>query len=437
MVEQNRTNINSNGYKSNLFRVVESNDGLGAGVLVPGNTLRDYVETWTQDSKEIAGAPATAVVDVHSQYPWTLSPVVARATTPVIEITEYKQVLSSELMGYAYSLAGTIDNFRVAAKTLPTAAAAVGAVTKQALNSLSLPSLAQSIGDLGNAVLNTGFVTGVENIQQMDKPAKEVSNQDVTKNDPNNKFLSPYRGLYAVEPTGFIYRLPYASPENFTQTNGWGDPEKRFLGVGAGLVNTLAGSNETSPTGGTTASKLGGVFYDAVKATMTAAGGVITQEKLKSYQGPQEVDKVTVKFILYNTVNFSDIKRNWELCYLLSYQNLPNRKGINLMDPPKLYRLLIPGYKQFPMCWVTNLSIKNLGAVRMMDIDDPNKVIVDTSNYSPSVKLIPEAYEINITFEHAFYSSQNLFAYALQPSNVVTTTVSMSETLQNSQPPRG
>lgn len=446
MSNENGTNVNSNGYIANLFRAVKPNDGLGADVLVPGTTDGQYIVDQSQQVKQITNTPSTVVVDVHGAYPWTLSPVIARASTPVIEITEYKQVLSSELMGYAYSLAGTVDNFRVAARTLPTATAAVAGVTKRASAALSFIPGAGIVGGvanfLGNSVINTGFVAGTEKLQQLNKPAKQASDQDVTKNDPNNPLLDPYKGLYAVEPTGFIYRLPYASPENFTQTNSWGDPEGQIKKAAGGVLDVLVG--DTFSAEGeenkdfTRATKIGGALTEVAKGVMTATGGVIKSEKPKSYQGPQTTDSVTVKFILYNTVNFSDIKRNWELCYLLSYQNLPNRKGINLMDPPKLYRVLIPGYRQFPMCWVTNLKIKNLGAVRMVDIDDPNRVIayagLDVANYSPSVKMIPEAYELEITFEHAFFSAQNLFAYALQPSNVVTTTVSLTEVLQNPAP---
>jgi hypothetical protein len=77
----------------------------------------------------------------------------------------------------------------------------------------------------------------------------------------------------------------------------------------------------------------------------------------------------------------------------------------------------------------------------MVDIDNPNNIIVsvdlNAATYSPSIKMIPEAYEIEVTFEHAFFSAQNLFAYALQPSSVVTTTVSLTETLRGSTPPTG
>lgn len=458
MANYNGTNVNSDGYKSNLFYAVRPNDGLGADVLVPGTSPTVPIVDQNQVIKGYRYGPATLVVDVHRNYPWTLSPPITRAYTPIIEITEYKQVLSSELMGYAYSLAGTIDNFRVAAKTLPTAVAAGAAVVKQATTTLPGTGLVGGVAKfIGNSLINTGFVAGTEQIEQINKAAEESTKQDVIKNDPNNAFLAPYRGLYAVEPTGFVYRLPYASQENFSQNNSWGDPEGQIAKAAGSVLTSLIGEfdgdrvTETVPADGakgSTANKLGVVagrsLLDVTKGVMTAAGGVIKAEKPKSYQGPQTTDSVTVKFILYNTVNFSDIKKNWELCYLLSYQNLPNRKGINLMDPPKLYRLLIPGYKQFPMCWVSNLKIKNLGAVRMVDIDDPNNAInyaqamVNGMSYTSSIKMIPEAYEIEITFEHAFYSSQNLYAYALNPSNVVTTSVSLTETLQTdtSTPPQ-
>lgn len=468
MSQSTQPNNIPNKYQGNLFKSVRPPDGLGADVLVPGTADNsDYVTDSNQQSKLVTKQQSSIIIDVHGAFPWTLSPAIARATTPVIEITEYKQVLSSELMGYAYAIAGTVDNFNVAGRTLPTATAATAGVVKQATTVLSntIPGvgsvLDKTFGNvakfLGNTVINTGFVAGTERLQEMRGPAKEASDKDSIKNDANNTLLDPYRGLYAVEPTGFIYRLPYKQEANFNQTNGWGDPENYAAKALGSTLDMLVGDSASSSGGGAGATPAtpaapgastgegagsnvigkAGSILDIVKGVMTSTGGVIKAEKPQSYQGPQSKDTINVKFILYNTVRFEDIKRNWELCFLLSYQNLPNRKGINLMDPPKLYRLLIPGYKQFPMCWVSNISIKNLGSVRMIDIDDPDNVFAGNSlavSYTPSVKLIPEAYEIDITFEHAFYSSQNLFAYALQPSSVVTTTVNLTEALQRTAP---
>lgn len=450
------------GYKSDLFQAYVAGDGLGADVLLPGNSTSTEIQDESgqnKTTKKLLANAGTQIIDVHAEYPWTLSPVAARATTPAIEITEYKQVLSSELLGYAYSLAGTVDNFRVAAANLPVATRATAGLVKSATNTLqNVPGLgfaSKLVGGVAQLVGNAtkeGYEEALnKQFSEVQKGAAEVDKSDVTKNDPNNGFLAPYRGLYAVEPTGFIYRLPYKSESNFSQSNSWGDPEKyagkalgsvlqTFFGGGggAGADGGAAGGEEGA--GGPGIGQVAGSIMDIAKGVMTATGGVIKAEKPKSYQGPQSTESITVKFILYNTINFKDIKRNWELCYLLSYQNLPNRKGINLMDPPKLYRLLIPGYRQFPMCWVTSLDIKNLGAVRMLDITDENSIINTrisplaagaASSYSPSVKLVPEAYEITITFESAFYSSQNLFAYSLNPSSVVTTTITVSEVLDS------
>ena len=72
------------------------------------------------------------------------------------------------------------------------------------------------------------------------------------------------------------------------------------------------------------------------------------------------------------------------------------------------------------MCMVTSLKISNLGSVRLIDI------VADTlateSNRGPNIKLIPEAYEIEIIFKHAFFSSRNLFAFAENPDGVVSVT---------------
>jgi hypothetical protein len=465
MPEPINTNIPFNGYVSDLYRPVRPTDSLGADQLVPVGSVEVNQYIADQNADKVSIKPVdipTQVIDVHGQYKWTLSPAAVRAYIPVVEITEYRQVLSSELMGYAYSLAGTVDNIRVAARLLPTAVQAGGSAIGANLKRTNLAPLA-AIPTVGSATVAGGSLlrtaTAVKTLglselalgsakaiaggasRLIGLPTNEIANQDFTKNDPFNSAMRPYTGLYAVEPTGFIYHLPYVSKPLIQQTNGWGDPQNQIAasilgqsgedqqeGDGDGDGDKGAEVLKKTGLGGALQrlgnSKLGkGTLKVAAvaKGLTTATGGAISSEKPQAYQGPTTRDTITVKFTLYNTDKFEDIKKNWEFCYLLTYQNLPNRKGINLMDPPKLYRLIVPGYKQFPMCWVTELKIENVGSVKMMDIKNGEEIITAIGARGPYIKMIPEAYDIEITFQHAFFSSQNLFAYAENPNNTVTT----------------
>jgi hypothetical protein len=370
-------------------------------------------------------------VDIHKNYSWTLSPLAARQYVPVIEISEYKQVLSSELVALAYNFRGNIDNVRVAAATLPTTLRAAGGIAGTTVNQIAKSVIATAaIFGIGNGG-DMGVGDTVTKFQDYLKSTKNEAAQESKKDSIQSKdsSLDPYIGLYAIEPTNWAYRMPYFHKDNFAQTNAWGKPgtqvssdfEKAFSGGGKAKEEGGAESSDTDESG-KTGSGLGLMSRLAAfsKAAVGATGGAIIAETPQAYQAPTDTDTITVKFQLLNTVNYADIKKNWEFCYLLSYQNLPNRKGINLLDPPCLYKVTIPGYRQFPMCMVTSLKISNLGSVRLIDI------VADTlateSNRGPNIKLIPEAYEIEIIFKHAFFSSRNLFAFAENPDGVVSVT---------------
>jgi hypothetical protein len=72
------------------------------------------------------------------------------------------------------------------------------------------------------------------------------------------------------------------------------------------------------------------------------------------------------------------------------------------------------------MCWVEDLKITNLGSIRLIDIVEDT--LATSESRGPNIKLIPEAYDVEIKFKHAFYSSRNLFAYAENPDGVVSVT---------------
>jgi len=127
-------------------------------------------------------------------------------------------------------------------------------------------------------------------------------------------------------------------------------------------------------------------------------------ETIKHYT-PSDGESYKVTFTLSNTLLFSDIQRNWELCFVLNYQNRANRRSVSLLDPPVIYSISIPGVNQFLYAFINNLEISNMGTSRYVDLDIGRK-------------LIPEAYQISFEIKSLLTPTQNLLLYAHTGSKV-------------------
>jgi len=434
-------------YESNLY-IAKSNSGLatdlgaealGAPILIPGPGTKG------------------SGVNIHQDYPWTLSTKEARNYVPKLMLTEYKLVLSSEVAGMLYALRGAEDNVNVIARQ---AGENIVNITGAGLNTVRLSRTGQTVAGVAGAVpgaFNTavnsilGFVTSA-----VEKESKQsgvsttpataegaalalAQRQELTSSI-SGQGLGVYKGLYAIEPTGWGYVMPYLGSANMmTPNNAWGEGTqmKQALAQGiTGVQEIVAGtegakaaktsaSTATKKTGPDIFSMLAGAYKVAGAASTMAlavGGGLVASESPQSFTGTG-TDSIECSFYLYNTQELADIRKNWEFCYLFTYQNLANRKGINLLDPPCLYRALIPGYKQLPICWITGLSIVNIGSTKLIDITTGNPVN-STTQGGPNIKMIPEAYKISFTLESALKNSRNIFQYAADPSGVVSVSFS-------------
>ncbi len=405
-------------YNANLYESVDPTDGLGAKVLVP---------------------KSENTIDIHYKYNWTLSETPVRDYIPYIQLTEYKQVLSSEVSGFFYNVAGIADDLNTARRTIATSVTQTTSVletnTKRALNSVA--------NALGNDNPLFKVFTPENAINRIQNKLKSVEtetakNADVSNQDPYNSNLKAYTGLYAIEQTGWNYIMPFLTEANMTASNNqWGEP----TGQARAALGKMLGSteetnqeiNEQENSGDNNTGVMGILGKMVGKGLKTGFAGVDLANALtpgaKLAETPQSFlgtgrDSISIQFYLYNTQNFEDIKRNWEFCYLFTYQNLPNRKGVNLLDPPCLYKALIPGYKQLPLCYVSDLKIENVGGVRLVDID--NDLLIDQVDKhvsSPSVKMIPEAYKITIQLTSVLYNARNIFSFVEDPSNKITVSV--------------
>lgn len=187
-------------------------------------------------------------------------------------------------------------------------------------------------------------------------------------------FLNSLMGIYSTELTGFKYVFPYFdNPPSLS--NNW-------VEAAGGNESELAKAGDDV---------LGTAFEEFSKLINITQPGVYIQ-KAKTYKADEQGRSITLKFPLFNTVKRSEqepYQQNYELLWLLIYQNKPFRTSFTRIIPPKIYTVNIPGMISWPYAEITNLSVNFVGTVR--------NEVVNITGVGSIATPIPEAYEVTIT----------------------------------------
>lgn len=211
-----------------------------------------------------------------------------------------------------------------------------------------------------------------------------------------------YEQLYgdATEPEDDFY-FPYFENAARNMSNSWGDTFTNGVGGGLGqgvdqmaqaYLGTLAQLKGLIPSG-EAISEAGAILTskntsntDKLAGAASALsqgsspGSYIETPKFYDYGSAKE-GSLNVRFVLSNTLN-SDFDKNYQLIKKLIEINKPKRNDAISVDPPRIYRVKLYGYRYMPWAYVNTLNIEMIGTKRMI-----NNVI------------IPEAYDITIGFE--------------------------------------
>lgn len=224
-----------------------------------------------------------------------------------------------------------------------------------------------------------------------------VDQQVVSTNSIYRDRMQGYAGLVDfTNPTGFSYYLPYFSDVSNEVQSSWTALD--FIEKLKGAANFLSpGAAELGET--------------AVKAYMFKQElayprvGVMDRPKLWESSTPRTIN---IKFPLFNTWEEKDIKNNWDLCYLLLYQNMFNKRDFITAIPPVFYTVHIPGQFFSIAMYVSDLKIYNRGNIRMMQVGGRSR-------------NIPDVYEVDMSLTDMVMPSQNMMAELLneQPVQVV------------------
>lgn len=314
-------------------------------------------------------------VNVVTDYAWTINPKTAREDVPYIYLIERK--LTNNVM-----VQQLLYNIRAGAE-----------IGKDILN-----TLAKTITDEKN----------VEDASVYGEPTEKSKIQQ-TKENTDSMFDNeqPYLGLYDLEDTGWAYVLPYFDKQNHNIGGNWGLPGEAdggFNKVGAAISNMVGdfaqGVNQISSVMGAFTSGTG----------LARVGTYI--EKAKQYNFESQGPKYTVEFNLYNTGKMSDVIDNWELCFALMYNLLPNRRSKTLFDPPPLYEVSIPGVRRSPVSFIAGMQVNFLGATRIMDLDVGGQP-------QPLRCIVPDAYSLRIDIEDVLPESKNFMQSMIREDEIV------------------
>lgn len=333
----------------------------------------------------------SGLIDVVNNFQWTNSPpnLASRLEVPTITLREKKLRTNAIIAAAFYYLASSASSLGTIGSRINSLAPGISNFLSSATSSLvNSPAISDATNVIEQSLLNSVslLTTGNSDI-------RDILNKDIE--GLNSEYLRSYEGLYITEDTKFTYSLPYFTDMVNSVANSFGESDATF--------------NE-----GTNFSKGVSMMRGAAEALARFANfsepGIYI-ERPKFYQFPSSGDLIEVKFPLINTghATYEDVRRNWQFVFLITYQNRPNRRSRELIDPACIYEVSIPGVKYMPYAFMESIQVDFLGSRRQMEIEVP------TENGNQKIlTTIPDAYKISLSLRGLIGESQNFLAAMLQ-----------------------
>jgi hypothetical protein len=395
----------------NLFQFENSSSTGGAPKLVPssGGISQSLSQNYLKNDSVSYGT--NGMIDVINGFYWTSSQLSSRQDVPAIVLKEkrlkqnslisqlayYAQIASSQGGQASGRLANLFSNSKIGS-------GAIGGFLSNTVGN-AITGIGQKLvgaaSNFGSGVMGSGLLqlfTGKSAEGIIGAATGELASSDV---------LTPYEGLYITEDTKFVYRMPYFENLANAVQNAFANDDKSISGS-YGLGGMLAGALGQIEKG----------VYGLASSMNIQEPGIYI-EKPQFYSFGASGDVIRFSFPLINTgwATFEDVQRNWQLIYLLIYQNRPNRKTRELIDPPCLYEVMIAGVKYMPYAFISSLGVSFMGSRRSYNINSPSGGRIQT--------IIPDAYMVTIELKGLIAESQN-FLYHMLNENQGKVSVSES-----------
>lgn len=245
--------------------------------------------------------------------------------------------------------------------------------------------------------LTVNKLTGIDVTNQLDDIKKRfeglfksgqasVATQDATALT-KNKWMKPYEGLYSLESTPFKYVLPYfdnkgihdisASYSDISYPTMFGDILANAANVAQGAANA---------------------------ARIVAPGQYVERPRIFDIASSGN-PSVTVTFPLLNTQSYESAVQNYQLLWLLVFQNTPQRVSKTLVDLPKIYEVNVPGVSHLKFSFMESMNVEFIGARRQVEMQMP----ANGEGLNSQVQIImPDAYQVRMVFRSLTINSANL-----------------------------
>jgi len=347
-------------------------------------------------------------VDVINGFYWTHTPLTKRQEVPYISLSE-KRLKTNALIAQAAYNSMTIGLFdktgliQRAGRSVD--AAAQGRISEQLQK---VQNFLQS-GPVGSTIDKLGATIGAAK----EKFGNFLGGEglfSLPRSDGARSVLRVYEGLYITEPTGWEYTFPYFEDYQNGVANDFGDQNVGGIGEGVtalGAASLVEGSRNIA---------------EDVSGTMNIMEPGTYIEKPKFYQFQDSGDEITVAFPLLNTghATYKDVIRNWQLIYLLVYQNRPIRFTRDLIEPPVIYEVSLPGHKYMPYAYVSRLEVQFVGSRRPMEITFKDESSLGQGQNKVNT-IIPDGYTVQITLKGLVAETRN-FLYTSLNADPVTVT---------------
>lgn len=320
-------------------------------------------------------------IDVVNDFQWTQSPKSSRDDVPAMFLREKRIQVNPQINQIANNL------FTLAEK----GGRAFETYTPDELKKMIKDNKVTPENEIGKSLKKTG-----------DALVDGMSKLTASK---GSGVMAPYEQLYYTKDTGFIYTIPYMEQAYKQVNNSFGEgsgTNSMFMNIASNL--TKAGANI------------------ATGFNIADPGTYIEQPQMYNFGG-RDKKSYTMKFPLINTNSWNDVIRNWELIFLLIYQNTPNRLTRDLIDPPCIYEANLEGTWYSKYAYIRSMSIDFIGATRKMAIPCKTQYTPDSGAGNTSLQdfnvdtIIPDAYEITLTVEEIFSESQNMLYHSINQQN--------------------
>lgn len=298
-----------------------------------------------------------SVIDVISDFSWTASPTKnAYSKIPFLYATELEQTCNSLIASAYYYLSNIAKS-----DTTDTIVSWIDKLLKGGSVKSGLDSLRTKLNSATSGGTDASILTD---------------------------YLKSYLGIYLTNTTGFKYCFPYFDGKPHNLTSSWQDSMQvkpiyadQFVQKGMDIADTLA-------------------------ATLNVMKPGTYIERPKYFHYPTDGETITLTLPLLNTVtrlsNRIPYQQNYELLWILAFQNKPFRTSFSEISPPKLYTVTVPGMKYLPYAYISSMSVDFVGTRRLLDVTTPMGKTVNTS--------IPDAYMVNISFTSLLADTGNLMA---------------------------